>query len=86
MPQISRFLGIKIYFYYNDHPPPHFQAIYGEYQADFDINTLGIISGKLPNRVRALVVEWAASHQDELQENWQRARDGLPLHKIAPLV
>lgn len=31
MPIISRFLGILISMYWNDHAPPHFHARYGEY-------------------------------------------------------
>ncbi len=31
MPEISRFFGIVIKTYYNDHFPPHFHAEYGEF-------------------------------------------------------
>ena len=34
MPSISRFFGIIIYFYYRDHNPPHFHAVYGEFEAE----------------------------------------------------
>nr|WP_308189829.1 DUF4160 domain-containing protein [Nostoc sp. XA010] len=27
MPEISRFFGIIITMYYNDHPPPHFHSL-----------------------------------------------------------
>ncbi len=30
MPEVSRFYGIIVRFYYRDHPPTHFHAIYGE--------------------------------------------------------
>lgn len=33
MPEVSRFYGIIIRFYYRDHPPTHFHAIYGELEA-----------------------------------------------------
>ncbi len=33
MPEISRFLGIAIAIFYDDHPPPHFHARYGEHEA-----------------------------------------------------
>ena len=33
MPEVSRFYGIIIRFYYRDHPPTHFHAVYGEHQA-----------------------------------------------------
>ena len=33
MPEISRFLGIIITMYYNDHPPPHFHVRYNQQKA-----------------------------------------------------
>jgi len=30
-------------------------------------------------------VEWAFDRKAELKENWERAREGLPLHDIDPL-
>ena len=33
MPEISRFLGIVIRMFYNEHSPPHFHVIYGDYEA-----------------------------------------------------
>ena len=40
MPEISRFFGIVIRMYFNDHLPPHFHADYGEYGAELTIETL----------------------------------------------
>lgn len=85
MPQISRFFGIVIQMYYNDHYPPHFHAEYNEHRAEISIETLEIIDGKLPRRVLSLVMEWAALHRDELRENWQRARDHELIQPIDPL-
>ncbi len=42
MPEVSRFYGIVIALYYNEHNPPHFHAKYGEYKAEIDIRTLQI--------------------------------------------
>ena len=44
------------------------------------------MEGALPNRAQALVLEWAAQHRDELERDWDRARAGLPLDPIQPLV
>jgi hypothetical protein len=63
MPEISRFLGIIIYMYFNDHNPPHFHVKYGKYRAIIDIEHLGIIDGNLPPKVLSLVIEWASIHQ-----------------------
>jgi len=48
VPEISRFYGIVIRLYFDEHPPPHFHALYGEYEALININTLAIISGSFP--------------------------------------
>ncbi|MFH1907382.1 MAG: DUF4160 domain-containing protein [Chloroflexota bacterium] len=85
MPEISRFFGIIIRMYFNDHVPPHFHAHYGEYQAELTIETLEILKGKLPQRVLGLVLEWAALHRDELRADWERARKEQALEPIEPL-
>jgi hypothetical protein len=85
MPSVSEFFGITIYFYFNDHPPPHFHAKYAEHEARFRINTLEMYEGELPRRVRSLVIEWASMHRKELLENWYLARDGEDLKNIEPL-
>lgn len=67
MPEISRFYGIIIRMYYDDHNPPHFDALYGDDEAWVNINTLAIFSGSLPSRALGMVIEWASMHQDELR-------------------
>jgi hypothetical protein len=85
MPQISRFFGIIISMFYDEHNPPHFQATYGEFNAEIEINELSILAGKLPSRALGLVIEWASIHQSELIENWRRIENGQVIEKIAPL-
>lgn len=84
MPVISRFLGIVIMMYWNDHNPPHFHAKYGEFEAIISIEE-GIIDGNLPKRALKLVLEWLRLHEKELMENWKRAQIGEPLKPIEPL-
>jgi hypothetical protein len=84
MPEISRFLGIVVRMYINEHNPPHFHAIYGEYEITLDIMT-GVVSGKFPRRALKLVLDWYLLHQDELVENWELAKNKKPLNKIEPL-
>jgi hypothetical protein len=86
MPEISRFLGIVIYMYFNEHNPPHFHAEYNEYKASISIKTLGLMEGILPSKVMSLVVEWAQEHQVELLENWNSIKETGKFHKINPLV
>jgi hypothetical protein len=85
VPEISRFFGIIIAMFYNDHAPPHFHARYGEQRAIVAIDTLTVLSGHLSPRVQGLVTEWAALHQGELRENWRLAQQRAPLRAIAPL-
>lgn len=86
MPEISRFLGIVIAMYYNDHGPAHFHAKYGEHTGVFSIADLGLLEGYLPKRIVSLVLEWAFEHRNELAENWGLLLAKRPLQRIAPLV
>jgi hypothetical protein len=48
MPMIAWFYGIATRMYFLDHPPPHFQAVYGEHEANVSIATGEVIEGRLP--------------------------------------
>ena len=85
MPEISRFYGIIIKMFFDDHNPPHFHAFYGEYEALININSFAFFAGNLPPRAVGLVIEWATQHQNELINNWERAQRQEPLSKIEPL-
>jgi hypothetical protein len=85
MPEISRFFGIVVQMYYNDHEPPHFHVRYSGQKALIAIEPLGIIRGQLSPRALGLVMEWAALHRQELIEDWNLARAEAELKPIAPL-
>lgn len=65
MPTISRFLGIVVSMFWNDHQPPHFHARYGEYEITVDIES-GVVEGKFPprslgtfsNGINYIVMSW----------------------------
>ncbi len=84
MPIISRFLGIIIAMYWDDHAPPHFHAKYGEYEITVNIYT-GVITGKFPKRATYHVLEWYELHRAELIENWERCQRKESLMSIEPL-
>jgi len=84
MPEISRFLGIVIFMNFNEHPPPHFHAKYGNYHITIEINT-GILTGKFPKRALRHVMEWYEIHTDELLDNWNSMRETGEFTKIPPL-
>ena len=85
MPEISRFYGIIIRMYFNDHGPPHFHAEYAGEHALFAIESLAVFEGQLSPRALGLVTEWAALHRSELADRWERARQLGALDRIAPL-
>ena len=78
-------LGIAIRMFFQDYPLPHFFASYSGHEANVAIETGELIEGDLPANAARLVREWALAHRDELEDNWQRARNGQPLIKIAGL-
>ncbi len=86
MPEISRFLGIVIALYWQEHGVPHFHAKYGGNRASFSIDDLRLLEGSLPPRVMGLVLEWALLHRDELMADWRLAMEKKPLRSIEPLA
>lgn len=85
MPEISRFYGIVIRMFYEDHNPPHFHAIYGKQEAMISITDLKIIEGKLNNRAFLMILEWAIKYREALIENWELSTRGQLLNRIPPL-
>jgi hypothetical protein len=84
MPEISRFLGISVRMFYDEHAPPHFHAVYAEYSVVVRIED-GVVSGRFPPRALRHLLEWYHLHRVELREDWRRAEAGRPLEPIAPL-
>jgi hypothetical protein len=85
MPTISRFYGILIQMYFADHPPPHFHALYAEFEALIAIRTFEVIQGDLPPRALTLVLEWASQHRNELIRDWELCVQNQMPEKIRPL-
>jgi len=67
MPEISRFYGIVVRLFFDDHLPPHFHAEYGSDEVLVAIDNLAAIAGRLPARAMGLLIEWATLHQAELR-------------------
>lgn len=86
MPEISRFLGVVITMYFNDHEPPHFHARYGEFRAIVGIDDLRVLDGYLPPRVAGIVIEWAGIHRVALIRNWILIREEGKVERIEPLA
>jgi len=85
MPEVSRFFGIVIKMYYDEHNPPHFHAEYGSQTALVSIDPIRIIEGKLSKNAWRLVQEWARLHQHSLLINWENARKEQTIERIEGL-
>jgi len=85
MPEISRFFGIIIAMFYDDHNPPHFHVRYGEHKAAIKIADFAVLDGYLTPRALGLVIEWAEIHKNELMADWQLAKENKQPASIEPL-
>ena len=85
MPEISRFYGIIIAMFFDDHNPPHFHARYGKEKVAIEISSLRILEGRIAPRALGLIIEWASWHQQELLDNWDLLEYHQTPNKIEPL-
>jgi hypothetical protein len=85
MPEISRFFGIVIQMYFDDHEPPHFHARHGSAHAKIRLDPVQLLGGHLPPSHLAVVLHWARLHEAELMACWQRIQRDLPPGRVAPL-
>ena len=69
MPEISRFFGIIIAMFGDDHNPI----------------SKGIVKGQLPRKALKKVFEWMDEHHEELMANWARLQNGEEALPIDPL-
>jgi hypothetical protein len=85
MPELSRFFGLIVRMYYDDHGPPHVHVEYQGNKAKIDFQG-NVLRGDLRSRTALrLVREWIDLNANSLQEDWDLARAGMPLNKIEPL-
>jgi hypothetical protein len=85
MPVVSTFFGIIIRMFYREHGVPHFHAEHQGQQATFTFDG-EILAGSIRScTALRLIKEWALEHDKELNANWDKARGGEALERIAPL-
>ncbi|TAF73045.1 MAG: DUF4160 domain-containing protein [Bacteroidetes bacterium] len=82
MPEISRFYGLIVYMFFNDHNPPHFKVVYNEFVANILIENGNILNGDLPISKLKLISAWAEIHKEELLKMWETK----VFVKIKPLI
>ncbi len=57
MPEISRFYGIIVRMFTDDHAPPHFHAFYNEFEILMDIEDFRILAGNFPHMCSDLIIQ-----------------------------
>ena len=84
MPSISTFYGIIIAMFFDDHVPAHFHAFYQDAEATFNLDG-EMLKGDMPKKQQKLIEAWAIIHQEELNKNWELAKNNHEINKIEPL-
>ena len=82
MPEISRFFGIRIAMFFEEHNPPHFHARYQGFKAVYSISSGDRIEGSMPPKVENIIANWAKKYKKELEENWELMRKEGTFKKI----
>lgn len=85
MPTISRFYGITIYMYTEDHNPPHFHAMYNKYKCSVDLKTLKV-KGNFPKDKIKILLGWATLHIEELYQARDLMTNECKVLQINPLI
>lgn len=86
MPEISRFFGIIINMYGDDHNPPHFHVQYNDCRAMIAIDSGEILQGALPAKQLKYIQVWADIHKAELLDNFLKLNNDIKtFSKIKPL-
>jgi hypothetical protein len=62
--------GVKIQLYPDEHPPPHFHAVFAEFVAQIRIDPPSVLKGSLPRSKMISVLDWAGEHRDGLMQAW----------------
>lgn len=77
MPTIKVIDSIKIDIYSREHSPPHFHAIYAEFEELIEIESLKTYIGKIPIAQRKKVTDWAKGKKDYLNGVFKQLNPGL---------
>jgi hypothetical protein len=82
MPVVAMVDGVRIEFYPDEHPPPHFHARIAEHVAQVEIRTGRVLRGSLPPAKLGRVLSWAADHRIGLMNAWTAVEELRKPEKI----
>jgi len=70
MPTVAIVDGVASRFYPDEHPPPHFHAVFAEFVAQIQIAPPVVLHGSLPATKLKAVLAWAGQNREGLMEAW----------------
>ena len=70
-----------MFFKPKEHEPSHVHALYGEYAGIFDLKTLEMTEGDLPQKAQSIVKEWLQLNTEKLEKMWNSQK----IEKLPPL-
>lgn len=82
MPTVAIVDGVKIQFYFDEHPPPHFHAVFAEFVAQIQIDPPQSLRGSLPPSKLEAVTAFASAHREGLMRAWAAAPEGRKPEKV----
>jgi hypothetical protein len=86
VPGISKFGGMSIYVYFDDHEPPHFH-VRGNEKTRINIITGGYLKGDhaLPKNKERDIQIWLKKYRNDIMKAWEECRRGVVPRSIPPL-
>jgi hypothetical protein len=82
MPTVAIVDGVKIIFYFNEHPPAHFHAHFSEFRAVIEIEDLSLTGGSPPPAKLRSVLAWAETRKEKLLRAFATAAEHEELGSI----
>jgi len=83
MGELTRFYGMIVWMYSDDHDPPHIHIIYSGKVSRISLEG-EIIESYLPPGKLKILRKWMERHKEELNLNWERRKSGKKIIKIKP--
>lgn len=72
MPTIVKLGNIAIRVFANDHNPPHFHVVAGDYQISILLSDFTPMAGSMDRKSLSIALEWAEKNKGVLNDEWQR--------------
>lgn len=83
MPTVAIVDGVAIRFYPDEHPPPHFHAVFAEFVAQIQIAPPEVLRGSLPAPKLKTVLSWVGQNREGLMDAWAALQAGRKPRRLS---